>query len=81
MQHDNMFTAIYPIVFRSDLLAAVFNHSFEGKPFRSLIDAAPTSNLILSQYAHTEATWLAPCGVVGNAHNSWQKHRVAWHGV
>ena len=25
--------------------------------------------------------WLASPGIIGNAHNSWQHHRVAWHGV
>ena len=81
MQHDNLFTAIYPIVFRSDILARVFNHPFTGKPFRSLVESVPTTEAILSSYADTEAMWLAACGIVGNAHNSWQRHRVAWHGV
>ena len=81
VQHDNLFTAIYPIVSRSDILARVFNHPFTGKPFRSLVESVPTTDAILSSYAETEAMWLAACGIVGNAHNSWQRHRVAWHGV
>jgi hypothetical protein len=42
-QHDNLFTAIYPIVFRADVFAAVFNHPFTGRPFRSLVECVPNS--------------------------------------
>jgi hypothetical protein len=80
-QHDNLFTAIYPIIFRSDLAAAVFNYFFRGKPFRSLTESIPTTQFILKNYALAPAMWVAEPCIVGNAHNSWQKYRVAWHAV
>ena len=79
--HDNMFTAIYPIVFRADIAAAVFNHYFRGAPFRSLTESVPTTRFILECYALTEAYWITDTCIVGNAHNSWQHYRVAWHAV
>lgn len=80
-EHDNLFTAIYPIVFRADILAACFNYTFTGKPFSSLIESIPTTKQILESYGETEALWIAPIGIVGNAHNSWSRYRVPWHGV
>ena len=53
-QHDNLFTAIYPMVFRADIAAAVFNHFFRGAAFQSLVESVPTSKLILERYALTE---------------------------
>lgn len=78
-QHDNLFTAIYPIVFRSDILAACFNHPFDGVPFKDLVESVPTTRIILETYRYTEAHWFAEIGIVGNAHNSWAAHRPRWH--
>ena len=80
-EHDNLFTAIYPIVFRSDILAAVFNHPFIGPPFCSLVESIPTTRTILDTYPEVSARWISELAIVGNAHNSWQRHRVSWHGV
>ena len=81
LEHDNLFTAIYPIVFRTDVLSACFNYPFTGTPFSSLVESIPTTKLILETYGDAPAYWYAPIGIVGNAHNSWQKYRVQWHGV
>lgn len=80
-EHDNLFTAIYPIIFRADLAAAVFNHPFTGAPFRSLTESIPTTKFILGVYALADAFWIGEPCIVGNAHNSWQRYRVAWHAV
>ena len=72
-EHDNLFTAIYPIVFRADLAAGVFNDFFQGAPFRSLVESVPTTKFILECYALAQAYWMAETGIVGNAHNSWQR--------
>lgn len=80
-QHDNLFTAIYPIVFRSDLLAACFDHSFQGKPFDNLVESVPTTRMLLETYAATKAYWCARMGIVGNVSNSWSRHRPRWHAV
>ena len=80
-EHDNLFTAIYPIIFRADLAAAVFNHPFTGPPFRSLTESIPTTRFILEVYALADAYWVSDPCIVGNAHNSWQRYRVAWHAV
>lgn len=80
-EHDNLFTAIYPIVFRSDLLAACFNYPFDGRPFSDLVESVPTTKMILETYGSTESYWCAKMGVVGNASNSWSRHRPRWHGV
>jgi glycosyltransferase involved in cell wall biosynthesis len=80
-QHDNLFTAFYPIVFRSDLLAACFNHAFDGKPFVDLVESVPTTKMLLESYAATEAYWCARMATVGNICNSWSRHRPRWHAV
>lgn len=80
-QHDNLFTAFYPIIFRSDLLAACFDYPFDGKPFVDLIESVPTTKMILSTYAETEAYWCAPVGIVGNIASSWSVHLPRWHAV
>jgi hypothetical protein len=80
-EHDNLFTAVYPIVFRSDLLAACFNYPFDRKPFIDLVEAVPTTKMLLESYASTQAYWCANVGIVGNLNNSWSVHRPRWHGV
>ena len=80
-EHDNLFTAVYPIIFRSDIASVCFNYPFTGIPFSSLTESIPTTKLILQSYAETEALWLASPAIVGNAHNSWRHYRVYWHGV
>ncbi|PWC55359.1 glycosyltransferase [Azospirillum sp. TSO22-1] len=80
-EHDNLFTAVYAIIFRSDILAACFNHPFTGVPFIDLVESVPTTRIILDNYRHTPAWWFAPIGIVGNAHNSWTRHRMRWHAL
>ena len=78
-EHDNLFTAIYPIVFRSDILAACFNYPFDGIPFDNLVESVPTSKIILGHYRYCKAYWFDQPGIAGNAHNSWAAHRPRWH--
>lgn len=80
-EHDNLFTAIYPIVFRTDLAAACFNFPFTGAPFSNLVECVPTTRMILGTYAEAPAYWVAPVGIIGNAVNSWRHWRVRWHGA
>lgn len=80
-QHDNLFTAFYGIIFRSDLMAAVFNAPFTGGFFSSVMETVPSTEVTLKNFAHVSAVWLEKAGVVGNAHNTWRESRVAWHGV
>jgi len=80
-QHDNLFTAVYPIVWRSDLLAACFNYPFDGVPFDDLVECVPTTKFLLETARRFDAYWSAPIGIVGNAHNSWSSHRPRWHGL
>lgn len=79
--HDNIFTAIYPIIFRDDLMAACFNYMFNGEPFQNLVESVPTTKFILDFLAHCEGYWLSKPGITGNAHNSWTRHRPRWHRV
>lgn len=78
-EHDNLFTAFYPLVWRSDILAGCFNHPFDGPFFRNLTECIPTTRYLLEELARTEAYWFAELGTAGNAHNSWTRHRPRWH--
>jgi glycosyltransferase involved in cell wall biosynthesis len=78
-EHDNLYTAIYPLVFRSDVLAACFDYPFTGVPFCDLTECVPTTKLLLGSYRYAHAMWFAEIGIVGNAHNSWSAHRPRWH--
>jgi glycosyltransferase involved in cell wall biosynthesis len=80
-QHDNMFTAMYLLIFRSDLFAACFNYVFDGVPFANLTQSIPTTRWLLDNYRYVDCYWHAPVSIVGNAHNSWARYRPRWHGV
>ncbi|MBE7217317.1 MAG: glycosyltransferase [Caulobacteraceae bacterium] len=80
-QHDNLFTAIYINVWRSDVLAAAYDHPFEGRPFGDLVESIPCTKTILESYAEAPCWWNGPVSIVGNAHNSWSRHRPRWHGL
>jgi len=80
-EHDNLFTAVYPIIFRSDVLAACFNYQFQGVPFVDLVESVPTTKIILESYGQCDAHWFSSVGTVGNAHNSWSRHRPRWHAL
>jgi len=80
-QTDNLFTAIYTIVWRADLLSAAYEHAFDGPAFQDLTEAIPCTGYILGHYGECDAYWHAGSGVVGNAHNSWSHHRPRWHGA
>jgi hypothetical protein len=80
-QTDNLFTAIYTIVWRADLLSAAYQHAFDGAPFDNLTEAIPCTEFILREYADCDSYWHAGSAICGNAHNSWSRHRPRWHGV
>lgn len=77
--HDNLYTAIYPMIFRSDMMAACFNYTFTGEPFKDLVESVPTTKFILECLAACKGYWLGKPGITGNAHNSWSRHRPRWH--
>ena len=79
-QNDNLFTAIYIIVWRADLLSAAYEHAFDGKPFESLVEAIPCTEYILEEHGDSDAWWHGELGIVSNAHNSWSRYRLTWHG-
>ena len=80
-QTDNLFTAIYAIVWRADVLATAFDHAFDGSPFSDLVQAVPCTDLILRRFADCDSVWRGEPTVAGNAHNSWSRWRPRWHGV
>ncbi len=79
-QHDNLFTAIYGVIWRHDVLSAAYDHPFRGQPFESLIESIPCTKTLLESFAACDVLWIHPVGIVGNAHNSWTRHRPRWHG-
>jgi glycosyltransferase involved in cell wall biosynthesis len=80
-QHDNLFTAIYSIVWRADVLSATYDHAFDGPPFSNMIEAIPCTEAILGEYGACDILWWGPPALASNAHNSWSHHRPRWHGV
>lgn len=78
---DNMFTAVYPLVMRTDHASACFSGSYYGTLFSSMAESVPTTKYILEVLAHSPAFWVNTIGVLGNAHNSWESHRARWHAV
>ncbi len=80
-QTDNLFTAIYSIVWRADLLSTAFEHSFTGEPFADMTQAIPCTEFVLRRYAECDAYWHAEPAIAGNAHNNWRRHRPRWHGA
>jgi glycosyltransferase involved in cell wall biosynthesis len=80
-QTDNLFTAIYAIVWRADLLSAAYEHAFDGAPFANLTEAIPCTDYIVGRYAECDAYWHSSLGIVSNAHNGWSSNRPRWHGA
>ena len=80
-QHDNLFTAIYINIWRADVLAAAYDHPFEGQPFGDLVESIPCTKTILESFGEAPCYWHKPVAIVGNAHNSWSRHRPRWHGL
>ena len=80
-QHDNLFTAIYINVWRADVLAAAYDHPFEGRPFGDLVESIPCTRTILESFGEADCWWHKPVAIVGNGHNSWSRHRPRWHAL
>ena len=80
-QTDNLFSAIYTIVWRADLLSAAFDHAFDGPPFQDLTQSIPSTEFMLEAYGGCDAYWRGRSAITGNAHNSWSRHRPRWHAV
>jgi glycosyltransferase involved in cell wall biosynthesis len=80
-QHDNLFTAIYAIIWRADVLSAAYDHAFDGAPFTNMTEAVPCTEAILDQFGACEAWWLADSAISSNGHNSWSRYRPRWHAV
>jgi len=80
-QTDNLFTAIYAIVWRADLLSAAYEHAFDGAPFANLTEAIPCTDYIVGRYAECDAYWYGGLGIASNAHNGWSSNRPRWHGA
>ena len=80
-QNDNLFTAIYLIVWRADVLGAAYDHAFDQPAFSDLIEAIPCTDLILRRFAECDCWWRGEPAIAGNAHNSWARWRPRWHGV
>ena len=80
-EHDNLFTAIYTIIWRADVLAAGYDYPFNTEPFVDLVESIPCTKILLETFAESEAYWHGPVAIVGNAHNGWSRHRPRWHGL
>jgi glycosyltransferase involved in cell wall biosynthesis len=80
-QHDNLFTAIYSLVWRADVFSAAFDHAFDGSPFSSLTEAIPCTEAVVGEFGACDILWWGAPAVAGNAHNSWSHHRPRWHGL
>jgi hypothetical protein len=46
-----------------------------------LTECIPTTKWFLENYRYVDCYWHAPVSIVGNAHNSWTRHRPRWHAV
>jgi glycosyltransferase involved in cell wall biosynthesis len=80
-EHDNLFTAIYAIIWRADILSAAYDYTFDGVPFIDLVESIPCTKIVLESFAACDGYWHAPIGIVSNAHNGWTRHRPRWHGL
>ena len=63
-QTDNLFTAIYAIVWRADLLSAAYEHAFDGVPFSNLTEAIPCTEFILGHGTTKSFAHSFPIGTV-----------------
>ena len=79
--HDNLFTAIYQFVWRTDVFARAFTNYEVREIFSDGVNSAPSASFLIDKYAKREVLWSSEIALVANGRNSWSTYLLRWHSV
>jgi hypothetical protein len=79
--HDNLFTAIYQFVWRTDVYARAFTNYDVREIFSDGVNSAPSAAFLVDKYAKQEVLWSNKIALAANGRNSWSRYLLRWHSV
>ena len=71
---ENLFTAIYCLIFRRDHALRAYTQDTSGRPFSTMLTCIPTTYHVLHNMMHEQGVWLGTPQVVVNMNVSWLKY-------
>ena len=72
--NENLFTAIYCLVFRRDHALRAYSQNTDGRPFSTMRTSIPTTYYVLNYMMNEPAYWLGTPQLVVNFNVSWNKY-------
>ncbi|MFN0024600.1 MAG: glycosyltransferase [Parvularculaceae bacterium] len=78
MMSENLFTAIYCLVFRRDHSLRAYTLDTSGRPFSTMLTCIPSTYHVLHHMMHERGVWLGEPQIVVNMNVSWLKYASIW---
>lgn len=78
MLSENLFTAIYCLVFRRDHALRAYTQDTSGRPFSTMLTCMPTTYYVLHNMMDEKGVWLGTPQIVVNMNVSWLKYASLW---
>ena len=75
--NENVFTAIYTLVFRRDHALAAYSQDTSGRPFSSMLTCIPTTRHVLKNMMEEIGVWIGEPQLV-NLNVSWIHYAPLW---
>ena len=75
---ENMFTAIYCLIFRRDHAIKAYSQFTGGRPFSTMLTCIPTTSYVLNHMTNESGYWIGEPLIVVNLNVSWMKYASIW---
>lgn len=72
--NENLFTAIYCLIFRRDHALRAYSQDTSGRPFSTMKTSIPTTYYVLNYMMQEKAYWIGQPMLVVNFNVSWNKY-------
>jgi glycosyltransferase involved in cell wall biosynthesis len=72
--NENLFTAIYCIIFRRDHALRAYCQDTSGRPFSTMLTSIPTTAHVLNNMMNEKAVWIGEPQVLVNFNVSWNSY-------
>lgn len=72
--NENLFTAIYCLIFRRDHAIKAYAQNTDGRPFSTMRTSIPTTYYVLNRMMHEPACWIGEPLLVVNFNVSWNQY-------
>lgn len=73
-KNENLFTAIYCLIFRRDHALRAYSQDTTGRPFSTMLTSIPTTYYVLNYMMDEPAYWMGDISLVVNFNVSWNKY-------